>query len=336
MILFDIYHTPQLNFFKPTILSLKPDQCLLVVLDRGRMVDIARREFPGYTIVPLGDYRLNTNFRALVWNVILPRFISLRNLIRNHEIRFVVTASYQANVVAKLLRIPNIVFNDDPRPIVIQMAEWAADVCYVTKGIRRKRSVELNMLKEWAYLNPDVFTPDTSCLIPYGLKPFEYVFLRDVDTNTTNYYHQSGLSALTLDIRDIPIVISLENKTRLSEVPDDWIILEEPVSDIHSLMFYSRAFLSTGDSMAREAAELGVPSAYLGTREMFANTVLMDMGYLEKIPLDMAEAWITAVRPLEDPVDEANHRTSKRLFIQNQWDDVNRIIRQHIDPYLNS
>jgi predicted glycosyltransferase len=335
MILIDLYHTPQLNFFKPTILSLDPEQCLVVCLNRGKLLEIARREFPGYTIMPLGDYRFNRNFRTMVTDVILPRIKALKEIIRRHDIRFVVTANYQANVAAKQLGIPNIVFNDDPRAVVIHLAEWAADVCYVTKGIRRKKSVELNMLKEWAYLSPSIFTPNPSVLVPYGLKPYQYVFLRDVDTNTSNYYHQSELSALDLHITKWPVLLSLEDKSRMKQVPPHWIVLKEPLSDIHSKMFYSRAFLSTGDSMAREAAELGVPSAYLGTRDMLANRVLMDSGYLEQVPLDRAEAWLEGIRPEVDPDLETDVRTSKRLLLQSQWDDVNRIIREHIEPYLH-
>ena len=63
--------------------------------------------------------------------------------------------------------------------------------------------------------------------------------------------------------------------------PKDWILLEEPVEGIHSLIYYSCALISSGDSMAREAALLGVPSYYLGIRyDMPANYAASRLGVL--------------------------------------------------------
>jgi hypothetical protein len=155
-----------------------------------------------------------------------------------------------------------------------------------------------------------------------------------VDTNTTNYYHQAGLSALDLHITEWPVLLSLEDKTRLKDVPPHWIVLQEPVADIHSMMFFSRAFLSTGDSMAREAAELGVPSFYLGTRDMPANNVLVDRGFLWQIALtDVAITLDELGAPLDLDVEIA-FREEKRQVLALDWDDVNAIIRHHIEPYL--
>ena len=61
-------------------------------------------------------------------------------------------------------------------------------------------------------------------------------------------------------------MLSLEDKSTKERYPEDWILLEEPVEGIHSLIYYSCALISSGDSMAREAALLGVPSYYLGIR----------------------------------------------------------------------
>jgi hypothetical protein len=79
-----------------------------------------------------------------------------------------------------------------------------------------------------------------------------------------------------------PVLLSLENKERRG-LFSKWRILNEPVSDIYSLMYYSKGVASNGDSMAREAAQLGVPSVYMGSRRMIANDVLYALGLMHHI-----------------------------------------------------
>jgi len=65
--------------------------------------------------------------------------------------------------------------------------------------------------------------------------------------------------------------------------------LKEPVSDIHSLIYYSRALISSGDSMAREACVLGVPAYYCGGRRMAVNDFLSSTGLFHDVePRELA------------------------------------------------
>ena len=57
---------------------------------------------------------------------------------------------------------------------------------------------------------------------------------------------------------------------------------QEPIEDIHSLIYYAAGLVSSGDSMAREAALLGVPSYYLGIRySMPANAAASKVASLQ-------------------------------------------------------
>ena len=47
--------------------------------------------------------------------------------------------------------------------------------------------------------------------------------------------------------------------------------------------YFSKVVISSGDSMAREGAQLGVPSFYCGVRDMFSNRILIDKGLMFKI-----------------------------------------------------
>ncbi|MCF8461745.1 MAG: hypothetical protein K9G46_13560 [Flavobacteriales bacterium] len=262
--------------------------------------------------------------------IILPRILRLILIIKKYKIQFVVSANYQSNLAAKICGIPNIVFNDDPRKGVIQIAKFSSDIVYMTKGFSIPGTVELNCLKEWAYLSPRYFRPDPSILIPLGLEPFSYLMLREVSTKTTNYSHQKSDQLINANIGDSKrVIISLEDKSKVSLVPKHWTILQEPLQDIHSLMFFAAAFVSTGDSMAREAAELGVPSFYAGSRQMIANEVLVKKGLLFSGTVDDI---ITHIESIEVPnlEREIEHRESIRMKLDSEWEDVNQIIKEHI------
>ena len=55
--------------------------------------------------------------------------------------------------------------------------------------------------KEWAYLAPKYFKPNPQVLEKYGVKPKEYVFLREVSVGTVNYAGQA--SGAILGIQDL-------------------------------------------------------------------------------------------------------------------------------------
>ena len=82
-------------------------------------------------------------------------------------------------------------------------------------------------------------------------------------------------------------------KKRRDEYPADWIMLQEPIEDIHSLIYYAAGLVSSGDSMAREAALLGVPSYYLGIRySMPANAAASKVASLQNQRTMPFEEWI--------------------------------------------
>ena len=138
--------------------------------------------------------------------------------------------------------------------------------------------------------------PNEKVLEAYGVKPKEYIFLREVTVGTINYTGQE--SGAILGIKDmIPagmkVLFSLEEKKRRGEYPADWILLQEPIEDIHSLIYYSAGLMSSGDSMAREAALLGVPSYYLGIRySMPANAAASKVASLQNQKTMSFEAWV--------------------------------------------
>ncbi len=186
-----------------------------------------------------------------------------------------------------LYRVPNIAFIDDPRKFVFQIAKYSTNELYLPSfNVNFPDTEAFNALKEWAYLSPSYFEPNSSVLEKFDLAKKEYFFIREVDTKTSNYLGQEEDIILSISNKfpkNLPVVLSLEKKKNALKYPKHWIILNEPVGDIYSLMYFSKLVISSGDSMAREGGMLGVPSIYCGYRDMPANNVLISKGILHKV-----------------------------------------------------
>ena len=111
-------------------------------------------------------------------------------------------------------------------------------------------------------------------------------------------------------------------KKRRDEYPADWILLQEPIEDIHSLIYYAAGLVSSGDSMAREAALLGVPSYYLGIRySMPANAAASKVASLQNQRTMGFEEWIGSLPT--DPEECAKKQDVLRKHIDSEFIDIN-------------
>lgn len=298
----DILHIPQFNFYKPLIkaLSEQGHTVYLTVLDRGKLPKIATRETEGWSNVKvyvLGKHKM-TKWSA-IWDANIIRAFQLRNWARDKKIDIGFSNGMLLAWVCKQKGIPNYSFDDDPQTFDRKGKEkWNTECnfCVYEDETIGAPSHVLRCTKEWAYLNPRTFVPKVEVLEKYGVKPKEYMFLREVSVGTINYAGQA--SGAILGIKDmIPtdmrVLFSLEEKKRRDEYPADWILLQEPIEDIHSLIYYSAGLVSSGDSMAREAALLGVPSYYLGIRySMPANAAASKVANLQNQRTMGFEAWV--------------------------------------------
>ena len=194
----------------------------------------------------------------------------------------------------------------------------------------------LRCTKEWAYMNPRTFVPKEAALEKYGVKPKEYMFLREVSVGTINYAGQE--SGAILGIKDLipsgmKVLFSLEEKKRRDEYPADWILLQEPIEDIHSLIYYSAGLVSSGDSMAREAALLGVPSYYLGIRySMPANAAASKVASLQNQKTMLFEEWITSLPT--NPAECAEKQDALRKHIDAEFIDINQYMLNLIEQKI--
>lgn len=359
----DICHTPQYNFYRNLILRLLSDgyEVLITVLQRGKTPIIVQRELSAVLdsmpieckkclhIYTIGRHRM-TKWSALLEANIL-RLVRLFFWRLWHRVDIAFGNGMQPAIIQWLYGGPSYSFDDDPQTMDFKPKarhNMECNFCLYedAKTTAHGGKVQvLRCLKEWAYLAPNVFRPNAAVLDKYGVQPKQYIFLREVSVGTVNYAGQAAGA-----IRDVAsmvanaqctmhngekmkVLFSLEEKNRRSEYPADWILLQEPIEDIHSLIYYSAGLVSSGDSMAREAALLGVPAYYLGIRHsMPANLAASKVANLQNATTMPFEQWITNVCDGAKSVEERiNNQNILRDKIDHEFIDINAYMLSLVD-----
>lgn len=325
----DITHPADINYFKHLLYRLKHDghEIFLVCLNRGEILKIAKHEFPGFQIKSIGTYaksRIGLLFKAgLLREIKLARFI-----LRFKPDAAIGLSAFQIGILSRLFNFKSLGSYDDPESkLYFNLTRLSVHRFLIPEclGLSGANIVHYRGLKEWAYLSPVYFKPDKQVLKSYGLKCREYIFIRDVDTVSLNYCSQV-LNIIDLlynqGLSNVKVILSLENKKHVDNY-SNWLILKEPVKDIHSLMYFSKLVLSNGDSMAREGAVLGVPTIYCGNRTMKANQMLIDKGLLHhiidpKIILKYIQSNTLKIN--------SEKQTERRKRFLTEWDDPNEML----------
>lgn len=324
-ILIDIKHPAQLNLFKGLSKDLVANgwDVTISYLGRGKLPKIIDKEYGEFNRIQIGQSRGSK--WSIFWEGNVMRTVNFFKLIFRHKYNICISASSIPLAYAGYFTAtPVIQFYDDPeRKGVNRINAFFSNKLFFPPIVEPSKKVGIfNCLKEWSYLSPDRFTPSTKILEQYGLKEHEYIFVREVSNKSFNYMNQQDAIVCSFAGRikpGIKVVLSLEDKSIADKYPADWIILQEPVGDIHSLIYYSKLVISSGDSMAREGAMLGVHSIYCGIREMKANQLLINEGILRHHPID---AGLDTINELAAQPFDAAGQQAIRQRLKAKWVDM--------------
>jgi uncharacterized protein len=324
-----------LNFFRNaiTILQSKGHEIIISYLKRGKVPKIVQKEYAGFRLFPVGVHKGTK--RSIIFQANFLRFIQHFFLrIKEKYVIGVSVNSIPLGAVCKITGIPNIQFDDDiERKLNVYLERKTASSVIFPEFIGGQKWFKTYRgLKEWAYLSPKYFNPNSKILEAYSIQPKKYIFVREVDTGSFNYSNQkANLIASVAEYfpDDFKVLLSLENKNFIHLYPKEWILLNEPVEDIHSLIYYSKLMISSGDSMAREGGMLGVPSIYCGIREMKANNILIQKDILKHIPIINVPEYLTNYQ-WEDNFPQNEFRGK----LLSEWDDVTEFIIKEIEKFI--
>jgi uncharacterized protein len=293
LIAFDIPHLADFNLLKNAIIVLSEKnkyEIIVYTLNRGKLYEIVRKEVPvNVKVEKLGEWKSGLFSKIFITNLYrIAQFVY--QFTKKKPTIGVSPGTIPFSIALSLFRVKNIQFSDDIERwfVVFMEGLFATEKYYpnISTKFKNRKIRKISMLKQWAYLSPKYFTPDISALEYYGLESKKYFFVREIITKSTNYRNQKEL-LISKIANNFPkgykVILSLEDKKAIKSYPNDWIILKEPVDYFHSLIYYSKALISSGDSMAREGAVLGVPSIYCGIRTMEANKILEKQGMLVQV-----------------------------------------------------
>ena len=101
--------------------------------------------------------------------------------------------------------------------------------------------------------------------------------------------------------------------------------IRDSTTDLHTLMFHARCVLSTGDTVAREGALLGVPSFYLGSRDLPINRKLINRGRL---------FWPSSEEAGEAIEEVLTERVPEKTDEESDWEDTTEVIIRNIMIYV--
>lgn len=337
-ILIDIKHPAQLNLFKGLCRELAAEdwQVTVCYLQRGKLPGIMAREYAGFHTIAVGSSR-GTKW-SILWDGNIRRAFTFLDLIRKNNYNICVAASSIPLALAcSIAGVPVIQFYDDAERGKVNWlnARFSDRLFFPPIIAENPKTSTFRCLKEWSYLSPNRFRPDPAVLREYGLEPHQYVFMREVSNKSFNYYDQQAaiIGSFARQIEPAArVILSLEDKSLADRFPPHWTILQEPVSDIHSLIYYSKLVVSSGDSMAREGAMLGVPSVYCGIRNMKANELLFGFGLLQHLPLGQA---VPVINKTIAQSFDADRQLSSRQQLLDNWVDMVDFMKKQINNYKN-
>lgn len=325
-ILIDIVHASNVVFFKESVLRLQKDhEVTLICRQRGKLLEFARGEFP-CAVRHLGNHH-----KSIAGKII---FLFLRTgtlvyeLLKNRYDVVTSHSGFYVAIAAWLTRTKSVLFCDNfEYRTEFKLCELFSDRVVIPEVIGHTGAniVHYRGYKELAYLYD--FEPDDSVLVEYGVEPGLYVFIRHIAHVSLDYRkhdHEALLSEAVdyLNGNNIPIIASIETGSdHVASLLKTGRVIRKPTSKMHSLIYYSRCVLSSGDTVAREAALLGIPSLYIGSRRMRINDDLIRKGLIhqpEKTEL------IGVLKRLLN-----RERTSQPHTLYG-WEDTTRVILSHL------
>lgn len=343
----DILHIPQFNFYKELIkrLFIEGNNIYVTVLDRGKLYPIAKKELKelsNVSVEKVGSHKMKKISAIIDANLL--RLFKLYRWTSKNKIDIALSNGFLCSIVCSLKGIPSYTFGDDPQTFDYKPKIWFSNKSHyclykLPENYYLSPKVKvLKALKEWSYLATSVFKPKMDVLNDYNVEAKKYVFLREVSVGTINYTGQSSgaiLNIAHLIPKDKKVLFSLEDKSKRDLYPKDWILLQEPLKDVHSLIYFSAGLVSSGDSMAREAALLGIPAYYLGVRHsMPANLAAAEVADFNNeisMPFDQ---WVNE-KLNKTPEDLIINQQFIRRQIDEQFDDINEYMYGLVKESIN-
>ncbi|MEM9052227.1 MAG: DUF354 domain-containing protein [Bacteroidota bacterium] len=265
------------------LLHDRGDEVLVVARGKDVLFDLLDKE--DWEVVKWPARSAKGGRLSLAMNI-LKREVRLLALVRKFRPHLMAGTDLGITHVGKLLGIPSIVINEDDSKAIPLMAKLAfpyatailAPNCCDQSPANHKK-IGYEGYHELAYLHPDYFPPDRSVLPEKMQSAKRYFILRFASLHA---HHDDGrrgiddeLASQLLEILTPHGDVFITSERPLSEALEPYRLPVHP-SVIHHAMAFAELYIGDSQTMAAEAAVLGVPSIRF-------NDFVGELAYLEEL-----------------------------------------------------
>lgn len=268
-ILIQMVHPAHYYYYKNVIANLKKNghRIVIAITTKDLLETLVRDSGLQYVnIQPVSHKRTKIGF---IWDMML-REIRMVKLCIKHRIQLLTGSTVEVSTVAWLLHRFEINIGEDDATVVHKYIKTIApfvqtrltpDTC--DNGRIEYKSVHYSGFLKLAYLHPKVFSPDVNVLRKYIDDSKTFFLLR---FSSLKAYHDEGIKGISAFVaqRIVNILspygqIFITSERELEPQFEKYRLNINPL-DIHHVLAFAKLYIGDSQSMAVEAAMLGVPS----------------------------------------------------------------------------
>jgi len=271
-ILVDIGHPAHVHLFRNAIKIWQSRGHDVTITTRDKDVAVGLLQCYGFSFDIVSKARQGT--LGLAYEMLEHDYGVLKEAIRHHS-KLLIGTSVAITHVASLIGAKSIVFNEDDASVAKSFVRLSYPLAHkivtpvVLNEDHGEKHVTYKGFQKLAYLHPNYFTPNPQIKEKLGLAPGEqYSLLRFVSQKAA---HDLGEKGIGIDLqRKLTKHLSRYGKVFItSEVPlqaelEPYRLQINP-ADIHHVLAYANILIGDSQSMAVEAAILGVPSVRINS-----------------------------------------------------------------------
>lgn len=335
-ILIDIGHPAHVHFFKNALKEYREDY---IVTIRDKEITSQLLDYHNIPYINMGKTRKGTIGKAKGLAEIDRK---LMEITKKHKItKMLGIGSPYITTVGKFKRIPSFVFTDSEPVKIDSYLVYPLATKIITPTFFRKdlgkRQIRYKGCHELAYLRD--FKPDKEIKKQY--KNRDYAILRFVSWDANHDKGQYGFSdseklrlVKELEEKGLEVIISSEEQNKNLE--NYTLKTLEEKANIHSIMSMAKLCICDSQTMATEAALLGIPTmrsnTWVGKNDMGIFLELEQRGILENIA-DRKEVFRKIPLYLQDTNGRKETIINNLKEFKNETIDVNDLIMDVMDWY---
>lgn len=272
-ILFHINHPAQYHLFKNIIGDLKKENHEVLIIARNKDVLTQLLHNDGVDFINT-THRTDreSNLFSLLINFTL-QYRKVKKICKDFKPDLMLGTSFTLPWISKKLRIPFLNFVEDDAQVIPLYSKLSfpfsthiitPQICQL--GRWEKKKIGYNGYHELAFLRPDQFEPSNKIASKYVNTDDKIFLLRFTAFNAHHDYGKRGIDIKTAK-KTIHLLKPYGRVLISSEKPLDAALDEYRLSinpnDIHHVMAHCQLIIGDSQSMAMEAACLGIPSIRL-------------------------------------------------------------------------